>query len=595
VFDAVTHVGRDGWSAELRIPYSTLRYSNPPSQTWTLLVFRRLPREEQYSYANARIPKDANCFQCYAQELAGLSGLPQGRELTVTPQLTLRRTTDRTNGTGAPRENDVIVGADVKYRPRPDLVFDSTINPDFSQVELDSPQLAANAQFALFFPEKRPFFLEGADILSAPFGGSIYTRSITDPAWGARLTRRADGHDLVFLTARDDGGGLILLPRALGTGIAIQETKSQASVLRTRAQLGKLSVGTLVNDRTYEGADGAPRAHNRVAGVDFTWRPSGEMRIRGQVLASHTSDARHARPGVPNRDEAVRLDYNYVDDRWGLLGGIEQVGKGFRNDNGFFSQANYLNWYQEVNRKFADVGPFSDITLMLDANRKTGNRGQLLYQQVVPGVRFAAARGTYFGLEARVNQRTRFRTEGETLKRDQFYAFVESAPGGLLARLYAETAIGDRAEIASNKVRRGYFFGANALLRLSDRWEVEPCLNESLMGSTDIMARGADRVVRERTVQVTSVLHLTPRDTLRVIGQYNGLKRNLAFFPSAFSPSEKTETLSVVYGHLARLGTSLYVGANATRSSDPSSRFSRRQNEVFLKASWAFDLAAWGG
>ena len=260
LFDVATHRSAEGWSAEFRIPFSTLRYADPPSEKWSIVIFRRYPREEQYSFSNARVPKDANCSQCFAQTVTGMTGLPHGREITLTPQLTLRRTTDRTNGVEAPRANDIVVGADVKYRPRPDLVFDATINPDFSQVELDTPQLAANAQFALFYPEKRPFFLEGADILSAPWGSSIYTRSITDPAWGSRLTRRSDGHDLVVLTTRDDGKGLIFLPNALGTDIAIQETKSQATIARFRSQNGSVSVGGLLNDRSYESAPGKPSA-----------------------------------------------------------------------------------------------------------------------------------------------------------------------------------------------------------------------------------------------------------------------------------------------------------------------------------------------
>lgn len=593
LFDVATHRSADGWSAEFRIPFSTLRYADPPSENWSILLFRRVPRDEQYSFANGRLPKDANCFMCYAETLTGMTGLPHGRELTLTPQLTVRRTSDRTNGVDAPRESDVVVGADIKYRPRPDLVFDATINPDFSQVELDTPQLAANAQFALFFPEKRPFFLEGADILSAPWGNSIYTRSITDPAWGARLTRRNEGHDMVLLTARDDGKGLILLPKALGTDVAVQETKSQATILRFRSQNGSVSVGGLFNDRTYESAPGLPAAHNRVAGADFTWRPTGEIRVRGQVMTSDTQDPRNLRPGVPDRDQAALFDYNYVDSAWGFFGGIEHVGKGFRNDNGFFSQADYLNWYQEINRKFQNVGPFSDITVFLNTGRKTGNGGQLLYQQLVPGMRFSAARGTTFGFEVRTNPQTRFRADGEPLKRDQFFAFIDSAPGGFLARYYVEAAIGDRADLANNRVRKGYYIGGNALLRLSDRWEFEPRIDESMMGKEDILTNGADRVIRERAVQVTSVYHFNAKDTLRVIGQYNGVKRNLGYFAPGYSADEKSETISVVFGHIERLGTNFYVGANSSRSKDPGSQYSRRQNEIFFKASWAFDLAAW--
>ena len=251
-FEVRTARSATGWTGELRIPFSTLRYSNPPSATWSIQIVRGISRDQQYRFANGRIPRDSNCFLCYAQTLEGMNDLPAGREFTVTPQMTLRRATDQINNAARASKSDLVVGVDVKFRPRPDLVFDATINPDFSQVELDTPQLARNAQFALFFPEKRPCFLEGADILSSPFNGAIYTRSINDPAWGARLTQRSGGNDFTFLTARDNGKGFILLPAPLNTGFANQESKSQATIGRFRSHIGSLTLGGLITDRTYE-------------------------------------------------------------------------------------------------------------------------------------------------------------------------------------------------------------------------------------------------------------------------------------------------------------------------------------------------------
>src|SRR4029079_2160674 len=109
------------------------------------------------------------------------------------------------------RGGEVVPSLDLKWRPRAGVVGDGTVIPDFSQVELDTPQLAGNTQFALFFPEKRPFFLEGSDILQSPFP-AIYTRSVTDPAWGARVTQRTQGFDGTAMVTRDQGGGLVLLP-----------------------------------------------------------------------------------------------------------------------------------------------------------------------------------------------------------------------------------------------------------------------------------------------------------------------------------------------------------------------------------------------
>ena len=591
-----------GWIAEFRIPFSTLRYSDPPSPTWSIQIVRGISRDEQYRFANGKLPRDSNCFLCYAQALEGMRDLPAGREFTLTPQLTLRRTADKTNNAASEQQNNFVAGLDVKFRPRPDLVFDATINPDFSQVELDTPQLATNAQFALFFREKRPFFLEGADILSSPFNGAIYTRSINDPAWGARLTGRNETSDYTFLTVRDDGKGFILLPGPLNTGFAPQETKSQATIGRYRTNVGNWSLGALVTDRTYEtapgkpavsgnpAAPGKPAAYSRVAGVDFVWRPQAELRVRGQLLGSFTHDPRNLRE-VPDNDRAALVDYNWRDPQWNFAGGIEQVGKGFRADNGFFSQAGYLNAYQEFQRKFSEIGPFVEIAPYVNIARKTDEDGRLLYEQIVPGVYMSAAKNTNIGIELRKHVRVRFRNDGEALRRDQFFMSIESAPGTWLSRFYIETAIGERADIAANKIRRGYYIGANANFRLSDRFEIEPRIDESIMG-TKILATASERALHERAVQLTGVYHLSARDSVRLIGQYNRVKRGAAYYTVPVSASEKTETLSLVYGHLRSLGTSLHVGVNTTRNIEPAVQFKRRQDEVFVKVSWAFDVAA---
>ena len=87
------------------------------------------------------------------------------------------------------------------------------------------------------------------------------------------------------------------------------------------------------------------------------------------------------------------------------------------------------------------------------------------------------------------------------------------------------------------------------------------------------------------------IYHFTARDNLRFIGQYNSVKRNRDYYAASVSPKETTQTLSVVYGHLHSLGSNIYFGATTTKSVDALSSSTRRQNEIFVKASWAFDLA----
>jgi hypothetical protein len=585
----------DGWSAEFRIPFSIMRYSSPPSENWSVFLVRGITRDDVFRIGNGRIPRDSNCLQCYAQTVSGLTGLPAGRELTVTPNLTLRHTRDQETGRADKRDKELVVGVDVKYRPSAAWVLDATLNPDFSQVELDTPQLAANAQFALFFPEKRPFFLEGADILASPFN-AIYTRAVNDPAWGLRATYRGEGNDATFMTLRDDGKGLILLPGSLGTNVALQDSKSQVSIARARwfvGTAGSLSLGTVATHRVFETTATKPALSNSVVGIDVIWRPNSDWRFRLDTLASTTRDERNLINGKKSaQDTAALADYNYRTQHWNIAGGLERVGQDFRADSGFFSQVGYAKAYQEWQVKWREVWGFDEIAPYLNIEHKTDMDGNLLYQQNNIGVSLNRPK-LNFGFEVRPNQRIRFRNTGGPLKRDQVFFWIDSTPGNWLSSFYLESAIGDRGDVANNRIGPGYYVGMNATIRLFNRWELQPRIDESVI-NIDGEVPGSKRVIHERAFQLTSIYHLSARDSVRLIGQYNGVRRAPTLYESRkVTPFDKTEVISLVYGHRRGLGTNFYLGATSSRAIEPAATYTRRINEIFIKASYAFDLSRW--
>lgn len=173
------------------------------------------------------------------------------------------------------------------------------------------------------------------------------------------------------------------------------------------------------------------------------------------------------------------------------------------------------------------------------------------------------------------------------------YVFLEATPNKLLSRFYIETAMGDRCDISSNTVRHGYYVRANATLRLSDRFSVELRIKASALGNT-VLAKGKDVAQREYAMQIVSVHPLTARDNLSLIAQTNSTRRQASFYPSG-GGKDKSEVLSIVYGHLRSLGTTLYVGATTSKSvkaNNVGAISTRHQNEEFAKLSWLFDVAA---
>jgi hypothetical protein len=583
-FEVVTGRFEGGWTAEFRIPFSSLRYGDPPAREWSMLVFRSYPRDQRYRIASAPFPRDLTCLLCLAEPLTGLADIPPTRHLAITPNATVRSVQHRSAGHATTRESEIVPSADIKWRPRGDVVIDATINPDFSQVELDTPQLAGNAQFALFFPEKRPFFLEGADILQSPFN-AIYTRSVTDPAWGVRATQRGEGFDGTVLVTRDDGGGLVLLPNTYGTNFALQDFKSVASFARARWQAGRLTVGGLATDRTLEGG-----AYNRVAGPDVVWFPTTEHRLRAQVLGSWTT-AQPAANGSLGKGElrashAAMADWGFEGPRWGQYVNVEDVGRDFRADNGFFGQNGYRRVYSETRRKFVDALGFNDITAYVNAEHKRTLDAGVQYQQYNFGLRLGLPRATTLFIEARPNNLIATRPGGGVLKRDQAYFAIETTPFAWTPRLFYEIAYGDRLDVANNRIGKGSYQSFQASLRPHPRAEVEYRIDNDFIDSRQT----SQRIILQRVQQLLAIWHFSARDSVRAILQSVGVRRTPSLWERPAAAREDSETVSIVYGHRRGITAAFYIGASLSRNRVPDAGADTRQAEVFAKASWMFDV-----
>jgi Domain of unknown function (DUF5916)/Carbohydrate family 9 binding domain-like len=585
-FEAVTGRFPGGWTVEVRIPFSSLRYSDPPSKQWSVMVFRNYPRDQRYRISSSRLPREQNCFICLNEPLTGLGELTTAQRLQVTPNITLRTVTTKDAGVPTQRENDVVPSIDLKWRPRADIVVDATLNPDFSQVELDTPQLAGNAQFALYYPEKRPFFLEGSDILQSPIN-AIYTRSVTDPAWGARVTQRSDRFDGTVLVTRDDGGGTVLLPNTYGTNYAAQDFKSVASFARGRWQAGGATLGALLTDRTIEGG-----AYNRIAGPDAVWFPTQEHRLRAQVLGSWTTAQAvdgHIRKGDLTTSHSALVDWNYRGKEWDQFLDLEDVGRDFRADNGFVTQNGYRRIYSETTRKFLDLWGFNEVSPYFFAEYKTAPNGAVQYQQTNVGVKFGLPRATTLFFEVRSNNLVGVREGGGLRKRDQLYFAVESNPFPWWARLYSELAIGDRVDVANNRVGKGAYYTFQANLRPHQRAEVEYRIDNDTINSIESV-EGSARIITQRVQQLLAIWHFTARDSVRAIWQETFTRRAPSLWEQPVSHRDSSDTLSVVYGHRRGIGTTFYVGATFSRGRDPDAGLHHYQTEIFAKASWAIDV-----
>ena len=189
---SATRITDEGYVVEVALPLKQLRFqAGAAVQTWGFEAFRSWPRNVRHRLSSQPRDRDKGCLLCQENKITGFEGLAQGRNVELDPTATFSRTDQRLRRRRTPGSRAVraraMSGLTGRWSVTPNLTLNGTVNPDFSQVEADVAQLDVNQRFALFYPEKRPFFLEGVDFFTTPVQ-TVFTRTVADPTFGAKLT-----------------------------------------------------------------------------------------------------------------------------------------------------------------------------------------------------------------------------------------------------------------------------------------------------------------------------------------------------------------------------------------------------------------------
>ena len=257
----------DGYVVEMAIPFKSLRYPQRAGNTphrWGFQIARTV-RGKDESVVWSPVTRSVAGFLTQMGVIEGMTGLSTSRNLEFLPTFTAVRfgALDAATGGFAGEDIEPEGGVNIKYGVTSDLTADVTFNPDFSQIESDQPQIEVNQRFDLFFPELRPFFLEGAEIFQ--FRGPVnlvHTRTIVNPRYGAKLTGKAGNTTIGVMYADDEVAGALADP-----GDPAYGSTARTFVGRVRYDLYAESfVGAIFTDRQRAGG------HNRVAGIDSNFR-----------------------------------------------------------------------------------------------------------------------------------------------------------------------------------------------------------------------------------------------------------------------------------------------------------------------------------
>jgi hypothetical protein len=344
VWTVATQHWEDGWTAELRIPFKTLRFERGTGHIWGINFSRRIRRKNEVDYWSA-VPR---VYNLYRASLAGtLDGLPdasQGRNLRVKPWVASNST--RAVG-GAAFDNKGQIGLDAKYGVTPSMTLDVTVRPDFAQAEADEQQVNLT-QFSLYFPEKREFFLENS--------GTFYFGDIPrESRVGGFRFAAPEEEVLLFFSRRIGltdtgeqipiaaGGRLTGRVGRYGVGAMTIQTERQGAlagdnytVLRGRRDILRNSdIGAIFLSRQ---SAGVSSDRNQVAGIDANFRFIKALSLNGFLARSFT-------PGVGNGEMAGKASATWNDNFIHTQYSILSVGDNFRDDIGFIKRTGIVKHF----------------------------------------------------------------------------------------------------------------------------------------------------------------------------------------------------------------------------------------------------------
>jgi hypothetical protein len=352
-----------GWTAEISIPLHAMRFPRQGDGVWGIWIRREITKNDEVCSWPLWKRSVQGDIMLQAGDLAGMIGLSGGGGLDAEPYVSseaqqsysyssLTDPVSLTRSGQSTTSNHA--GLDLRYPVTSTLIANATVNPDYSQVEADAIQIDVNQRFPLFFEEKRPFFLEGAEIFSTPLD-LVYTRRIADPSFGGKITGKQGRTSIGLISVRDDGGGSMA---GIGAGSRDQSPRGEFHIGRLAYDLGESSrLGLLVAGHRRENfGDDVPQevvlegpvaqgGHNLVFAGDARLRLARTWFFTGQLAWSDSRvDSSYDTRGEHVVRHGMLSDVGY-DARVRFADGIRSaelfqsyLGPEFRDESGFLSR-----------------------------------------------------------------------------------------------------------------------------------------------------------------------------------------------------------------------------------------------------------------
>lgn len=540
IWYSAASINETGWTAEMAIPFSSINFPNKDVSDWTLIVMRILPRTSRSQLSWTQYDRNNPSLLAQGGILSGLKNIKSGGSIELLPYLMGQKSgylNDHSNPGSGIKYDPIIgrFGGGIKYSPGAALTIEAVLNPDFSQIESDADQISVNTTFALQYDEKRPFFLNGRELLQSPV---YYSRSINDPLWAGRAMGKTGGLSYLFMSAYDRNT-VFVVPGEEQSSTIPTHFKSLVNIGRLRYELGnERYVGTYLLSRNLDGG------HNYNIGVDWSYRFWENWDFRGELHLSQTQELNDlsifdddrkfgntkynaAFNGEDYSGTAVDLQLRHNGRVYSFGFEYTDIAPSFQSYNGLITSTGYRNISMWHNAQLYPSNSFVDrVDFSLNSNLKFNYETAKKEQTLIPGI--------YFELKGQINFSINYLLVNDELFYNKHLTGVNRLQFNLNARpmnevaLYLNGQVGNFILRSSNPtVGMGHNMSVTLQLKPTSKIDFSLSYVRAHLENKDI-----DEIFFDGNIyRAVGIYQFSPEFFIRTILQYNSFNSSFQLYP----------------------------------------------------------------
>jgi hypothetical protein len=591
-------INDNGYVVEMAIPLKSLTFNDGMDiQTWGFELKRVYIDNQEIEISNVIYDFNDSCKLCNFDSLKGFKNAKVGSNLVIAPAIVAKKVSDKSSGAWVD-EDEYDAGIDIRWGVTPNILLNATINPDFSAVEADAAQLSVNKTFSIYYNEQRAFFTDNMSYFDSPLN-IVYTRNISDPDYGVKLTGSI-GQNIMGAFLVSDAENNILTPGNMESDIGTVEGDGYAGAFRTMiSSSDDFDIGFTGTLRS------ADDYHNYVSAFDAKYFLTASDSILVQYLYSDTeypdlfsenlSGESQLRSKGKISDDSYIVKYGHKDADWNINAGYKDIGEDFRADLGFLPKVDYTEVSFDISRTWTgEINDFNYISnVNIDSAIEHDHDGNILAQKTDVYLTLSLPILSYiqFGLQnkkeagGRLNENVLSLTNNYTLfDIDGISIYWQLEPGtGVL--IWNDLYYGDQVDYNHNRLGDGF----DSSIGLE--WSITRNLEINVTQSVNKLNVDGSELYTAYLTDLRLKYQFDENSYLKLTMIYNNVNRNLSNYSYEINKSDKDIGTQLLYSYKLNPQTAFFLGYSDYKiNNNLRNSWLKTDKTVFAKFSYAWQL-----